>query len=268
MRRPRLHIFVLGGFEVRHRRPDRSLTLPTRRAEALLAYLALMPRRHRRDVLMTLLWGDIPAKQGRQNLRQTLSTLRGALGRRDDLLVTEGDSVSLNPEYVRTDAGLLVRLLRRRSASAVAAACRLYQGDLLHGIHVPTVEFESWLAIERASLKQLALRACEAHLANLMADRRSGEAVQVALRLVGMDPLQEHVHRTLMRLYRERGQIGAALRQYETCARMLALELGLEPESETQQLWRELLRGPRGTRGSLRETAADLARGPDRAPGR
>jgi DNA-binding SARP family transcriptional activator len=238
----RLYLSVLGGFEARLRRPDRPVLLQTRRAEALLAYLALVPRRHGREFLVSLLWSDAPGRQGRQSLRQTLSSVRTALGRHHPFLVTTRDSVLLDPRLVRTDAGLLRNLLRRNTPFSAAAASRLYGGDLLQGIHIPTLEFESWLAFERASLRQTAIRACESHLANLIATQRTPEAVQVALRLLTMDPLQEHVHRTLMELYRLRGQIGAALRQYETCARLFALELGLEPDEETQKLRRDLLR--------------------------
>jgi len=68
--------------------------------------------------------------------------------------------------------------------------------------------------------------------------------VKVGLRLLALDPAQEPVHRTLMRLYAQQGRLGAALRQYETCVRVLERELGLEPDAETRRLYRELLQTP------------------------
>jgi DNA-binding SARP family transcriptional activator len=52
-------------------------------------------------------------------------------------------------------------------------------------------------------------------LAHQRAEGSTEAAVQVALRLLALDPLQEPVQRTLVRLYVETGRRGAALRQYQ-----------------------------------------------------
>lgn len=49
------------------------------------------------------------------------------------------------------------------------------------------------------------------------------------------------MHRTLIRLYVAAGRPGAALRQYQVCASVLRRELGLKPDAETRQLYRQLL---------------------------
>src|SRR5439155_19159692 len=67
-------------------------------------------------------------------------------------------------------------------------------------------------------------------------------AVQSALRLLALDPLQESVHRSLMRLYVQQGRRHAALRLYQECVEILRRELDVEPEAETQGLYREILR--------------------------
>jgi DNA-binding SARP family transcriptional activator len=52
-----LTLNLLGGFEVRL--GDHSLVLPTKRGQALLAFLAMTPgRRHSRDRLAGFLWED------------------------------------------------------------------------------------------------------------------------------------------------------------------------------------------------------------------
>jgi len=70
----------------------------------------------------------------------------------------------------------------------------------------------------------------------------STSASQSALRLLALDPLQESVHRALMRLYDRQGRRAASLRQYQECVDLLQRELGTEPESETRQLYAEILR--------------------------
>src|SRR5262249_7002999 len=82
-------------------------------------------------------------------------------------------------------------------------------------------------------------------LAKLLVHQRSAGslegAIRTALRIAALDPLQESVHRTLMRLYVRSGRRGAALRQYQICVGVLLRELGIEPEPETRQLYRDIL---------------------------
>jgi tetratricopeptide (TPR) repeat protein len=56
--------------------------------------------------------------------------------------------------------------------------------------------------------------------------------------------LQEAVHRALMRLYVRQGRRAAALAQYRMCREVLRRDLGVEPEAETEALYRELVHQP------------------------
>jgi tetratricopeptide (TPR) repeat protein len=106
--------------------------------------------------------------------------------------------------------------------------------------------WEQWRVVERERLHELALTA----LARLLADRTRQDAVepaiQTALRILALDPLQEVVHRALMRLFMRLGRRAAALRQYQECVGWLYRELGAEPEEETRALYLQLLRAAGG----------------------
>ena len=147
------------------------------------------------------------------------------------------------------------RLVRAGGPEALARAVDLYRGDLLEGLAFRGALFEDWLMGERERLRELALDA----LAKLLAHQRSAGAAEAALptalRLIALDPLQEAVHRTLMRLYAQLGRRGAALRQYQLCVGILQRELGVEPEADTRQLYQEILR-----RRPAREPAAGAIR--------
>src|SRR5260370_41105118 len=72
---PRLSLRLLGGFHLRLE--SRSLALPARKAQALLAYLALRPARPQwRESLTALFWGNVGERQARQSLRQTVFRIR------------------------------------------------------------------------------------------------------------------------------------------------------------------------------------------------
>ena len=90
----------------------------------------------------------------------------------------------------------------------------------------------------------MALEALARLLAHQSKAAGTERAIQTAVRLLALDPLQEAVHRTLMRLYARQGRRGAALKQYQVCVGVLQRELGTEPEAETKQLYQELLRRP------------------------
>ena len=125
--------------------------------------------------------------------------------------------------------------------AALAEAVTLYQGDLLQGLAVEEPLFEEWLMLERERLREAALEG----LARLLAHQRGAgsteAALRTALRLAALDPLQEAVHRTVMRLYAQLGRRAAALSQYQRWVAVLQRELGVEPEAATQQLHQEIL---------------------------
>jgi DNA-binding SARP family transcriptional activator len=237
----RLSLTLLGGLQARL--DGTAVSLPTRKSQALLAYLALTPgQAHPRDKLAALLWGGIREGSARASLRQALFAIRKAAG--DGVLRAEGATVTLAPEAAEVDADVLARAVATGSPESLARAADLYKGDLLAGLVVDEAPWEEWVLGERERLRELALEG----LAKLLAhQRRSGAteaATQSALRLLALDPLQEPVHRVLMRLYAELGRRGAALRQYQQCVAMLRRDLGTEPEPETQHLYQEILRRP------------------------
>jgi DNA-binding SARP family transcriptional activator len=241
---PRVCLALLGNFEAQITGGSQTtqLALPTRKAEALIAYLAVRDdTRHRRDHLSELLWGDVPKVQARHSLRQTLSDIRAALRPYDHIIQTSDDAVALRTDIVHVDVRSLERLVRRRTRQSIALACALYRGDFLEGFSVREDEFDAWAAAERTRMRQLAVDAYQTQVRHLMAVHDTSAAIDAALRLVALEPLQEWVHRTLMMLYWERGQLAAALRQYELCADLLARELGIAPDRETEQLWHDLL---------------------------
>src|SRR5206468_4014756 len=81
-----------------------------------------------------------------------------------------------------------------------------------------------------------------AQLVELQSNRGAlDEAIGTAQRSLRLDILQEPMHRTLMRLYLQSGDVVEALQQYESCAKVLKRELRIDPDAETKALQREIL---------------------------
>jgi predicted ATPase/DNA-binding SARP family transcriptional activator len=239
----RLRLTLLGGFQAKVD-AGAALVLPTRKTQALLAYLALpLGQAHARDQLATLLWGDMQDAQARGNLRHAISRIRKALPRSARPgLALDGSSVGLDPAVVDVDVARFARLVADGSAEALEQAADLYRGDLLAGLALAERPFEEWLTSERERLHELAIQGLGHLLAHQQKAGAAEPAIQTGLRLLALDPLQEPVHRAVMRLYARLGRREAALRQYQHCADALKRELSTQPEAETTQLYQEIQR--------------------------
>ncbi|HEY3097966.1 MAG TPA: AAA family ATPase [Methylomirabilota bacterium] len=240
----RLILTLLGGFRAR---VDSStpLALPTRKAKALLAYLALPAGTAQpRDKLASLLWGSTLETTARTSLRQTLYAVRKSLGDAGlRVLAVDGETVRLDPDAMSVDVRDFELRAAEATASALAEAAGLYQGDFLDGLTVAEPPFDDWVLGHRERLREVAVKSLTRLLAHHRATGSTDAAVQTALRLLELDALQEPVHRALMQLYVETGRRGSALRQYQLCVATLQRELRTEPEAETKALYHEILRG-------------------------
>src|SRR5687767_4096716 len=86
------------------------LVVDTRKATALLAYLAVTGQPHRRDALAALFWPDADTARAGGALRRTLSALRSAIGA--ERLHADRASVGLDPAGMALDVAEARRLLR------------------------------------------------------------------------------------------------------------------------------------------------------------
>jgi predicted ATPase/DNA-binding SARP family transcriptional activator len=264
----RLKLILLGGFEARSDPGPPPLVLPTRKSQALLAYLALpVGRAHRREEIADLLWGGLPAGQARGNLRQSLARIRKTLpGSVQAGLVLDGSTISLDPAIVESDAEQLERLVVDGRPAALGQIADLYRGDLLAGLTVEERPFEDWLTSERERLRELAIQGLRRLLTHHeQADARE-PALETGLRLLELDPLQEPVHRAVMRLQAGLGRGEAALRQYEICVDALKRELGTAPDADTVRLRDDVLHGRAIQPGSARGGRDAMPSADRRAP--
>jgi CheY-like chemotaxis protein len=235
-----LSIRLLGEFSAVDYRGD-ALSIGNRRTQALIVYLALkIGGRTSLNELGSLLFGD-PGAEGQ--VRDVVRDLQYALRfLPHEILIEDGASVRFNRETVEVDARRFDELLGAPSMNSVRQAVEIYRGNLLEQFSSGIRSFDEWLAERRLTYWRGAI----AIFGNLLTTQiRAGwweEAVDTAGRLLSLDPSQEVVHRTLMRLQLEQGRADAALRRYEECADILRREYQRDPVEETERLHREILR--------------------------
>jgi len=239
-----LRIDLLGDLQMRSE-PGSLFTVSAKKSQALLAYLGVKPsQRVSREKLASLLWSSTGPDQARQSLRQTLSTLRKELAQLSDdekVLLEENDLLGLDESLVECDVASFETLVAAGTEEALAQAVELYRGDFLDGFLINEERFDQWVTAERDRLHRMALRA---HAQLMELQTRNGAvdaAIATGQRALRIDILQEPVHRALMRLYMQSGDLVNALQQYETCAKVLKRELRIEPDAETKALHKEIV---------------------------
>lgn len=230
----------------------------TRSATKLLGYLCLHGQRlHARETLADILWSDLPAERARRALKTTLWRLRSRLESRNGtgpgVLIASGGEIGLNwAADVECDATEFYAALEAaRAAPSAATTERLrqtlagLQGELLEGF------YDDWILIERECFNAARVRAWVLLMTEANARADIEPALEFGLAALRDDPLRESIHRSVIRLHMALGQRVQALRQYETCRRLIAQELGIEPMPETLALADAILRGECSAEGTL-----------------
>jgi DNA-binding SARP family transcriptional activator len=211
---------------------------PTLKSQSLFAYLVHHRRRlHPRDQLAGLFFGERTEYKARRSLSTALWHIRRCLPD-DSFILTDSQTVQFDPKSpLWLDVEEFESLAARSETASLQAAIALYRGDFLDGF------YDDWIFSERYRLESLYLET----LARLIVAHESGKdyqaALAMALRLLDRDALREEVHQTAMRAYCGLGQRKAALEQYGRCEEILRKELGIEPMSETRNLYQAILQG-------------------------
>jgi DNA-binding SARP family transcriptional activator len=248
---PRWSLRLLGPFALeRDDGPVRGFR--SDKVRALLAYLAAQPDRlWSRSVLADLLWPDRPEAVARSNLRNALSNLRQLLGdghggpRYLEALPT-GVRVTPTADHwvdVAEVQGLLQAVPHTpdggadpRATARLERVLALLRGDFLEGFALDAGPFAAWASTMREQWRIETVRVARA-LA--LASPQHGDpavAEDATRRWLALEPWDESAHRHLMRLLARQGQRAAALVQHDVCRRLLAAELGVEPQPETTRL--------------------------------
>lgn len=235
----------------------RESTFRTRKALALLVFLAVEGGMHRRDKLAELLWPASKSRGGRTALRSALASVRRALeegdaGSRDGFLKIEGGLLGVE---VGPDLGLDLAVVREASEaarasrlgarlgekdenliSALRSADAAYRGEFLEGFRLEDApEFDLWVETQRG-LWRARVGEVLGRLSELEAE--TGElatATGTAERWVARDPMEEVAHVRLMEARSATGDSGGALAAYEEYRSELR-DVGMDPGAGAQAL--------------------------------
>ncbi len=244
-----LRLALLGPPEITV--DGKPLEVDTRKAIALIAYLAVSADQPTREQLADLLWPGLDPERGRATLRRTLSALRTGLSGK--WLHTDRTRVWLNGDHRVSDIEEVKELvgvnhshgpdqLCPDCASSLAKAAALFRGPFMAGFYLrDSSEFEDWQRREEEHHQRLLREVLDRLALALAAGGRFAEAAEAARRRIALDPLDESAHRQLMQFLVWNGDRAGALRQFRECAAILDRELGVGPLPETRALYEQIL---------------------------
>lgn len=224
------------------------VSLPRRKALALLAYLAVTGTPHTREALAALLWGDSTQQSAQAYLRNALWTLNKALGAgwasadTATVAVISGGSLSVDVAQFTALASAAQHSGEPfQRLHLLAEAAGLYSGLFLSGFNLPDCpEFDHWQTVTAQSLQRTAHTVYAAWVDGLSQTGDLTTALSAAQRWVALDSLHEPAHRALMRLYAQVGESAAAVRQYRELSRLLREELHAQPDPATTALYQQI----------------------------
>jgi pimeloyl-ACP methyl ester carboxylesterase len=143
-------INLLGGLSLY--RQGSQVPLPkSKRTRALLAYLVMTKRPHRRDRLCEVFWEYPSDIKG--SLRWSLSKIRALVNDPAvERLLADRERVSLQSQYIHIDVDILSQKLREKciTVNALKAMLQELENPLLSSLDLPDQRlFQEWLIAER-----------------------------------------------------------------------------------------------------------------------
>jgi DNA-binding SARP family transcriptional activator len=194
----------------------------------LFAYLALSERPPTRQQLTGLLFPD--ADDPANALRWNLSELRRLLGGPET--VGSGTTVRLR---LPSGSVLDVRVLLDGTSTAAVELPGLGR-ELLEGVEVEASPgFDAWFLGERRRLHSMGGAVLRESALRALAAGNARDAVELATRLLGCDPLDEDAHILLVRAFAATGDEVAVHRQLAASADLFRRELGTELGAELHE---------------------------------
>jgi DNA-binding SARP family transcriptional activator len=219
------------------------------KARELVFYLICNPAKTKEQIGLAL-WPDASIAQLHNHFRITLHSLRRAFGR-PEWVLHEGGFYAFNrsmPYWFDVEAFeshlTLAQLALdgttappRLAADYLDRATSLYDGDFLDGAEA------EWCQVLREDLLQKYLWALVARGGLFFDAGEYVQATEVYRRAIAKDDYLEAAHRELMRCLARQGELGQALRHYQSLVSLLNEELNAPPAPETVALYERLRRG-------------------------
>jgi DNA-binding SARP family transcriptional activator len=214
----------------------------------LLAYLfTFCSRPLRRDHLADLFWQNLDEASSRAALNTALWRVRRSMRALPGLnLLSDGVNIRLDvAENVNIDTQRLKRISHDAIAefskdSGLTAPLRdALQNILTKQDHEFVEGFNShWVLVEREDYFNLRIRGLTLLMQDAGLRSLYEDALHYGRRILAADPFREAVHCQMLWLYMMTGRRASAIKHYRDFEKMLLVELGIQPMTETCTMYK------------------------------
>jgi DNA-binding SARP family transcriptional activator len=230
-------------------------------AQRLLAFMGLRRGPLSRLYVAGQLWLDSTEERASGCLRSALWRLNRAAG---EVVSATGRGLELAPgidvDLDRADAAVGEVLAGTGPVRPEVVAELCGSRDVLPDW------YEEWAEPERERFRQVRLHALERLCGRLTAEGRFAEALEAGLAALRADPLRESAHRAMIGMHLAEGNVGEAVRQYDSCRRLMTSQLGVPPSGRLERLIEDGVRvRRRGSTGANRRHRVGRGAGARRA---
>lgn len=260
---PRFDMRCFGTFELVDTATGLQVTPRSRKARAVLAFLALGAQgAASRDRLVGLLWGERGEAQARASLRQILSELRAIPGFDGSIFRTDRSIISLDGSALTTDLARAQACLHAGDGQRLAALLADCQPTLLDDLAGLDPRFDDWLYAERTRR----FDALVGDILRLIGTTSAPDTYPVVRSLLAfveqLDPGNEAIARAGLRADHAAGDLAALHRRYRRLTDQLQRDYSASPSLETRRLFESLARDRQMAAPPTIEAALPLAPAP------
>jgi DNA-binding SARP family transcriptional activator len=244
----RLRLSLLGAAEAAL--DGRAIVFRTKKALALLAYLAADPGPHSRERLADLLWPEADIVDARASLRTALNYMRQALGpSADAVIMATRESLGVRPGApVDLDIQALAHARQRARCSQgdvrghqIEAAVDGIRGPFLAGMLVPDApDFEAWIESQRTYWSGVESELLDRLATRQMRDRDAAAAISTLERWTSLNPDEEIAWRRLIDAHLRTEDVAGARGAWSAYRNALA-ELDAEPSDQMAEVHKKIL---------------------------
>ena len=237
-----IKVYVLGEFRIT--RVDGSDITPTStKARCMMIMLLLaedgvVPR----DKIARLLWSRHAREQARTSLRQCLRILKQTFQNvNPTLLSADRENIYLHKDKLWLDTDAIVSLCATVPLTP-GKLLELCRGPILEDIQTNDSEFDTWLALERHSLKTLTDQCLQRSL-TLAIEREQPNLtlnIEIASALLRVNPCNEFAARVLMQHYAAAEDLSSAVSLYAALENNLHDGLQAQPSAKTQSIYQAI----------------------------
>ncbi|WP_432664046.1 BTAD domain-containing putative transcriptional regulator [Wukongibacter baidiensis] len=220
----------------------------------IIAYLISEKRgvKIHREKIATLFWRDSSDKSAKYNLRYTLWSIKKVFkehGIEDEIILGHDKNYCLiNKEADLKcdleDFQIMSEEILSGNWQRAERFTDIYNGEFLQGLQIrESHEIDDWIIYQRERLQRIyfqTLRKLSDIFLNL---NKYSDAIEYLEKLLFFNPLDEDIHRQLMKMYYLSGDRVAAMRQYERCGNLLRSELNISPMEKTNRLYQNIIAG-------------------------